>query len=379
MTDERKGMPSASALNRYYQCRRSFQLEQQVPQLESKVASRGTYLHEITSAILGGTVEELEWASQEMPRLEKEEKEAVYKNLEIFNDVADRLPDAKILLEQRMSFWGLFSGKPDALILDGNHAYLFEWKYGLQPVPEVLNNLQTACYALLVFATYKDVERVYIQLSSPLAIGRKYSDGIFTRGEMEKVQDRIIKIFVDCLQPNAPLSESIGDHCQFCRAKSICPNYSENAKEMLITMQGEVSANPETTISADNVVQWAEKVSTFKKHIAEATKYAKNIEDTILTIAKQNANCGIVVKEKIGNRKFNTLATFQALNERYGISSEDFLKAVSVGVGALKNMLAEKLDIKTTQANKILETIDGISTREVSGEYYEIEPQTNGE
>jgi hypothetical protein len=141
---------------------------------------------------------------------------------------------------------------------------------------------------------------------------------------------------------------------------------------MVKDLDGEISANPNLLITPENVVQWASKLKVFKTRVLEATKYVKNIEDTIISIAKENSDCGIEVKEKLGNRKFDTMATFKALNERYGITSDDFLKAVSVGVGALKNMLAEKLDIKTSQANKILETIDGISSREVSGEYYEI-------
>lgn len=372
ITDERKGMPSASALNRYYECRRSFQLESLMPPRDTKQSTRGTLLHDITSALLGGIVEEMEWASQQMPLLEKDEKEAVSKNLKLFNDVVEKRPNATILLEHRLSFYGLFSGKPDGIVIDGEQAFLFEWKYGVQPVPEVMKNLQTACYSLLIFSHYPQVQKVYIQLSSPLAIGRTYSDGIFVRADMEKVQDTIVKTFVETLQPNPPLAKEIGSYCQWCRAKSICPNYVNNANAMVKDMDGQISANPETFITPENVVQWASKLKAFKARVLEATKYVKCIEDTIISIAKENSDCGIEVKEKLGNRKFDTMATFKALNERYGITSDDFLKAVSVGVGALKNMLAEKLDIKTSQANKILETIDGISSREVSGEYYEI-------
>lgn len=377
-TDERHGLPSASALGRYKECPASFQMEQRIPEIDTDESSRGTLLHGITSGFLVDDPRRNKGAAEAYKTLEYDEKLAVQTNIDLYKKtIADiweiqKLNDTVQLIEERLSFYGLFSGQPDALIIAGKWAFLREWKYGVQPVPEVSRNLQTACYALLVFNKYPSIEAVDIIISSPLAMGKKMSHGVFERKDLEAVQAQIIKIFVNCLQPNAPFAKEIGDCCQFCRAKSICKLHIHNAEEVSSAVDTEVSVSENTLVNKDNIVECAKRNESFKAKLATAKKYSEALDAQIIRVAKANPDCGIIVSRRLGNRKFDTMKTFVVLKEKFGFLPDEFVPLTKVGIGDLKNAVAKKLEISTGKANQILESIDGIYTQELGSETYSI-------
>lgn len=227
MSDERNGLPSASAASRYATCLGSWQLERQVVEQETTAdAHIGNRIH---AALALETVNDLttdeNWI---IDHCREQEKELVANTFGGY--------ETNCLREKRL--WSLdadgnrlWSGKPDVIYtaeVDGKMwGLIIDYKSGRGEVEDASQNLQLRCLVSLLDESWGYAfDRITVAIIQPLA-GHP-SVAVY---EMEDIHDAIVESeelmseIKKLGQPRTP-SESA---CRYCKGKPFCPEARELA------------------------------------------------------------------------------------------------------------------------------------------------------
>lgn len=209
-----------SSLYRRQQCPGSLRLEQDMPETPdtSGIRDHGTQLHEAVAnhemrldlpindqrllAICDAAL--APYDNPDWPQWQFEQR------LNIFESPFDTEP--------------LLFGTCDFYVVHrhGRQAAMVDFKFGYNPVEAPHANLQLAAYALGVFQMYPDVERVECIICQPtLGDAGVTEPWVFT--QPDALLTTICRIRDRCYAAETILKA--GDHCRYCRAKSICPEF----------------------------------------------------------------------------------------------------------------------------------------------------------
>jgi hypothetical protein len=104
-------------------------------------------------------------------------------------------------------------------------------KFGYIPVESAALNLQLRGYAVL-----SPDEVVYVAITQPrAAFGERITVARYTHKDIIDSLAQIDAIFAACAEKDAPLRA--GDHCRYCKARSICPELARSIKDGLIPVE----------------------------------------------------------------------------------------------------------------------------------------------
>lgn len=227
MTDERKGLPSASAIERLAACPGSWELSKQAPpQPESEDAARGTRIH----GWLAAMITETPYAG---PELAEDELETASQCLKQFTDIKSQYMPGSTRIVSEERYWlrdldgePIFSGKMDVVVLDHQHVLIVDFKTGWEAVQAVERNLQMRSYALLAWAEWKNVQEITVAIIQPHA--QKPTLCRYNREHIPFIENEILKVISLIQQPNQ--TRIAGDHCKYCPAKTICEAYQSSLR-----------------------------------------------------------------------------------------------------------------------------------------------------
>ena len=212
--DERKGLPSASQMQRILNCAASFKLESRAPKIDTEDARIGRAYHEILETGATEYAPEIDGGAIARAR-------ALVAPLE---------QNAKKSLKE-IRLWsksGKWSGRVDAMYFDTDKIDIVDFKFGVQPVPPAEINGQMAAYAVLASENF-GADKIRAHIISPMVIGgEEYTVAEYTAPEIEKAREKIEMAVDKALSDNPPFAKSTGTHCQFCQARGICPKQAEN-------------------------------------------------------------------------------------------------------------------------------------------------------
>lgn len=211
MIDERKGLPSASSMERYMLCPGSFAAEQGQPEETSEDAEIGNRIH---AALAGETV---------TPPLTDDEE----RTMEACRSQAQALLDAiiphrdELILERRYWRANQWSGKPDVVAIDSIFAegIVIDYKTGRGEVASAEGNMQLRALAVLVSMEHR-LGKVTVAIVQPLA--GESSVCVYRQDDLRKARIEISDILTAIYQPNAPRRPS-AKACKYCKAKATCP------------------------------------------------------------------------------------------------------------------------------------------------------------
>lgn len=330
MSDERLNLPSSSGLHRLSACPGSFKLERGLLGTSSPESESGTRIHDYLALKLPEDALSPEEQDIAASCLQIEEKVlAQWKaRLSIPEDAAIECHRdlGRVWLERDGE--KIFSGSTDTVYVWERNALVLDYKTGRSTQADAAENLQLRSYAVLVvhkFGWLKSVEVCVVQplhTHSPTPCHYDVDDLIESQKELFEILDA-------SNSPTAPLRT--GDHCNFCRAASICP-----------AVRAEVTQLSSLTIHENGLSVSDEDMATLRDKCGAAKKMISAIEAECFRRAQDDPakweSLGWIISEGSGRRAVeDTTSVCERLNAA-GASWPDISAEVSLTIGAVEKL-----------------------------------------
>lgn len=274
---------SASGAERWLTCTPSARLEQQFPDTTSEYAKEGSLAHAIAELKCRKHFTEPMSTRKFNSELKKLQSDSLYKEemLQHTDTYVDYISGIihsfdsppYVAFEKRLNLTAYIPegfGTADCIVIGNKKMHVIDFKYG-QGVPvSAERNKQMMLYALGAYTEYGflyPIETVQLSIVQPrldsisefeISIGALLGWGI-------SIKDKAIQAF------SGDGEYVQGDHCKFCRAKSLC-----RARAEFNTSLEEYNYMKPPLISNEEVGQILEKA----QHLA---KWVKDLEDYALT------------------------------------------------------------------------------------------------
>lgn len=346
---------SASGASRWMACTPSARLEQNFENKTSQYAEEGTLAHELGELKLRKELEGLSTRSFNSKVKKIQENELytadmpdyvdmyVETCLERVSEAKAKTPDALFKIEQRLDFseWvpeGFGTG--DFVIIADGTMEVCDLKYGKGVPVSADNNKQMMLYALGAISEFSflyDIEKVRMTIIQPRL------DNIST---FEVTVEDLVKWAEEYVRPRAELAIKgegefcAGDHCRFCRAKSVCKARTEKNLEL-----AKYDFQKPNTLDNNDIAYILSKVD-------ELVNWAGDVKEYALEQALQGEEFdGYKVVEGRSNRKW---------------SSEDDVAKVLIGQGFQENIIYTK---KLDGISKIESSIGKKEVQRLLGDY----------
>lgn len=335
-SDPRKGLPSASSIERYFACNRSYLLERQVPdteRFENEDALSGQRIHIANQT---GDLSELESMKEEdLVRLIRQKEE------QIFNQWCSdyEITDATLTREERVwlmskgvlrasaqiDFYAFSEAKQRVLVIDA--------KSGRKVVTPPVRNQQLRTAVVILAAKYS-IGGARVAIVQPLAKHQPQAD--YSADQINVAWDHLEKLLDAIHNPEAKAVP--GTHCEWCEAKHICPE----AKSRMLQ------------VSALEGLKWALLPPAEKVRLWDAWKLAKvigeQIEENIKAELRTNATAlpGLTLTKDLQPRVVtDAVGVYGVLQEHFPeLKPEEltaeFNKMIEFSLGALQTFYREK-------------------------------------
>jgi hypothetical protein len=361
MTDERKGLPSASSWRRYESCAGSWQLEGEAARigqsahLESDDASRGDRIH----AWLAG--QKLELVDSEATTAAFLKERAEWQVERIFEG-----QEYQQLREKRL--WLHLDGKPalsgrgDVVSHTNELALYQDYKTSYSEPDPAEDNAQLKVMAVLIALNLPTVKEVIVQIvSGPYGV----TEARYSLAELSAAYEDIVKTLRAINAPDAPFSPS-PEACRYCSALTICQAVKDQIVKPLTKLQ--MSALPADGPRAAKLLDEVEIMASLLKEIKKF--YAAKFEDPTYTIPGYAMSPGACVRE---------VTDWDAARSRLSefLPIEQLNSAADYRLGELEKSLGRALKLKAKEAkekmNQILEGLmetkqNASSLKRVKGE-----------
>ena len=272
---------SASASERWLKCPPSAKLCAQEEDRGSPYAQQGTDAHELcqhlVETVLGrpskDPTEDLTYYDAEMQESAEGYRDFVMEQVESAKKLCK---DPLVCVEQTLDFskWVEHGfGTGDCVIVADDLLHIIDFKFGLGVLvtasgEDGTGNSQLKCYALGALDTFGDlydIRRIKLSIYQP----RRENVDTF-----ELTKEQLLQWADEVLAPTAKLAYegegefSVGDHCQFCKAKATCRKRAEYSMELAKYEFADAPTLDEDEIAAilpqiDTLVSWAEDVKEY--------------------------------------------------------------------------------------------------------------------
>lgn len=218
MSDERLGLPSASASGRYALCPGSWRMEQQAPEEPaSEDANIGTRVHAVLARECVPDLTDEEQSIVEQIRAHETNLLAATFKQDL--QVAD-------FREQRLWWFDSsgnkrWSGKPDVVYSQGDVALIIDYKTGRNAVKSAAENQQLRCLVALIDQTWRSAfKTIWVAIIQPFTGAP--SVALYETADIAAAAAETVAIMEGILNANASRIPS-ASACRYCRGKTICP------------------------------------------------------------------------------------------------------------------------------------------------------------
>lgn len=276
---------SASGSSRWINCPPSIRLEEQFEDKTSIYAEEGTLAHELAELKLRLELKEItkrtytlrfNKATKDNPLYSKDMDDYVdvYKEIcmEKYLNSKETTTDSIAAVEQRLDFSNYVPdgfGTGDFIVIADGTLEICDLKYGKGVPVSAENNSQMRLYALGAinkFSFLYDIEKVRMTIIQP-RLSNISSDEISVN-ELLKWAEEVVK-------PSAELAIKgegefkTGDHCKFCKARSVCRARADENLEL-----AKFEFKKSDTLSNDEISEILEKVDSLVKWASDVKDYA---------------------------------------------------------------------------------------------------------
>lgn len=305
---EQHAILSASSSHRWLECPPCVRLEEKFPQKTSEYAAEGTLAHELGEITLKHSLKEMATRTYNS-KLKKIQSNELFTEdmpdyvetyvdtcMEKFSEARAKTKDAIFKIEQKLDFskWvpeGFGTG--DFVTIADGTMEICDLKYGKGVPVSAKGNPQMRLYALGAIAEFSflyDIKMVKMTIIQP-RLDSISTDEISVKDLLEWAEK--------VLKPTAELAFKgkgefkAGEHCGFCRAKSICKARADKNMEL-----AKYDFQKPTTLDNDDIAYILGKVS-------DLVKWAEDVKDFALEQAlKGEEFTGFKVVEGRSNRKY---------------------------------------------------------------------------
>lgn len=346
MSDERSGLPSASAASRYAACLGSWWLEKQIA--EGVATHDATIGNRIHAALAMEPVENL--TSDEtwtIDRCREQELELVKATF------PETIEEPSVWREKRL--WSiddrgvkLWSGKPDVIYVVGSAGLIIDYKSGRGAVEDAAENLQLRCLVALLDENFGfTFDRITVAIVQPLAglpsvAVYESADIRNAIAESADLMEQIQKIG----HPRTP-SESA---CKYCKGKPYCQEARElavapplrNAPEG-ITPDAIAATLTNQTLGAflDRASQAEAVIEACRAEARRRLSEGDAIEGWTL---KEGSVRESISNSEIVASRFLELGTYEQLSSAITLNKTKLKDALKVATGTKGRDLESKLD-----------------------------------
>lgn len=365
MTDERRGAPSASKIERYHLCPGSFRLEKHAPpQPASEDATSGTRIH----AALASEMDLSDLTTEERETADACHHVADALVEDIFSDVdPSNLTDIR---ERR--YWcddPLHSGKPDLVVIAPDRFLVLDYKTGRNEVAKAADNLQIRALIGLVFRHHYAGEGAWNVVRGFGAVVQPWVKEQCSSVEYspEDIQQAIRE--VDGIIRTAMVSDNRVPgqaQCKYCPCKVICENFKAWAGGPVVELAAEsttgiAKGDVESRVvlmPGETLAMLLDLVAPMKWMIDAAQAEAKRrIEEG------DDAPPGWTLKPGSPREKITDVESVFGRLSSHGVSAVDFTRAVSITKSNVKGLLRGATRTKGRELDDIVAgTLDGCTT-----------------
>jgi hypothetical protein len=351
MDKERRGLPSASSMERYHACGASLPLERLLrergelpPDEDNEAASHGRLIHAIAASLLLPDREDLAVAGAGKPAWEEAQQ-----YVDAAKEIAVRAwgddEEAQAIVEERMFLTNesgnqIATGQADVIWLRGTEAIVIDYKTGWNPLKHARDSWQLKLYAAM---TYQRFGCISIRVAY-IHRGEFHSEEIIDKSDLEVMSSLVFPGMVGDIDQN-PFRQQFSpgeDVCRYCACKLKCP--ALNAQYMIMEPKAEMDSTflpALTNYQLEKMKSAMEALKGFEKSLeAEMTSRAQDDEF---------AFNGYEVAPGRGRRTVEDAGAMCEALVNEGASVADIYEAVKLGVGD-----AEKIHRKMTKLKGVM-------------------------
>jgi hypothetical protein len=275
---EAEFLPSASGFDAEFRCLGRRALTERLPKEEDTVIQvRGSKIHK---ALEESSLEELADSDA------RTASRCMYAEAKIVQEFD--FEGAEVLFEARYwdyddDFKHTWSCRIDTLHIKPKRIFIGDNKTGWGIPPAIDINWQVRSSAALLADSYYDVEEAVVGLIHPHHPESLYEVRTFTRDDLRDILNTV-RGFVKAIQePEQPrIAGTI--QCQFCMAKSICPEYKAHMAAIEQAIADEILDEGYTAL----IRQSPEERGQMVEHLKEMTKNIKALMAQYVTMATKD-------------------------------------------------------------------------------------------
>ena len=272
---------SASGAHRWLHCTPSARLEETLPDNKSEHAAAGTLAHSIGELKLRRQFVGPISARTFKNRLKKLQDDPLYDvemdictdtYLDYVSQVALQYPSTPhVAVERRLCFKDYVPegfGTGDCIVLHGNNLHIIDYKHGKGVPVSAYENPQMMLYALGAVSEYGllyPVETVHVAIVQP-RVSQEPSEWSIPAADLLAWGESIKPIAARAYAGEGEYEA--GDHCRFCRAKSLCRARAAFCLELEQHQQAPPALLDKSELGgiltrAQVLAKWAKDVETF--------------------------------------------------------------------------------------------------------------------
>lgn len=331
-----------SSLHRVMLCPGSYELSKNCQQADTEASLEGTLLHGVLAdSVSNGLVPNVDG-------LTPEQEIAVTKCVDFLKRILDEWEGEKYdlfaELPVELEHDNVFLTKGTADIVAVSHtreeAFVVDWKFGRNEVPEAENNPQLATYCAAVSNKFDLPGSV----SGYIYMPRLDKSTKATYADPEQISSVVYEATQKAFGSSIVLNPS-DEACRFCPAKTSCPAYQKSFSQL--ACRPDLSVMPPEKLErlyivAQSVKKWIEN----------------DLENAVSKYLDEHGSLGcLAYKEQKGRRTVKDINGLSEALETYVLPG-DILRCCSCSISALENLAIPAIQAKmqetsTTKVTKI--------------------------
>ena len=225
MSDERKGLPSASTFDRVVFCPGSPEAERAVPVAPTvaDIAAEGEAIH---AAVAEDDLSELGLTAMNLANqlaMTNQQALSTWMQQNNFADVGKTVVEERFWFQDPATHEDIVSAKPDFVAIEGGQCLVIDDKSGFKRVTEAAGNWQLRVQLVALDQNLGPFSRARVAIAQH-RLGSQFSICDYTRADIDQAAMEVV--FYCRRAAGANLERVPGEHCRYCRAKASCPEYA---------------------------------------------------------------------------------------------------------------------------------------------------------
>ena len=351
--DPRRGLPSASSLERLHNCPGSWLATKDMPDESNADSEAGTRIHRAleTGDMTGLSADEeqtadlcdiqagqvmADWLAQSTnPEFHTFKEQRL--GLTRIGGVVDVTDDTKADL--------VFTGQADLIVIDGNRGLCIDFKTGRSEVESAKANLQLHGLAVMAARRWR-LESVRVAIVQPWAGPASVAD--FDSETLKESRYWLMEVLKE-VKDATPNDLNPGDWCKYCKAKAVCPALRSVALEpvehMALTLPAD-DATARAALFARAMEMTPQTLTALYRGLKLVGWYQAAIEGAMRKRVEEGEIPGYRMKPGQMREKINDVSKVWAKCEGLGVKAHVFTGACSVTKDALKTLLRDATGLK---------------------------------